>query len=124
MSTVNNTATNFDNETFAKDAVLSWNPNGGASFRLIGCTVTSVAYEDGTTSTSDPIVGMQIAGANSRVAAKLVDLDTQQQGVSQIWGLTVRLTNGSARDSAPVIWLNNGSSNAYCVRLTTAPTTM
>ena len=95
VSTVNNTLQNFDNDTFASDPVLSWNPGGGASFRLIGCTVTSVGYADGTTSTSDPIVGMEIAGANSRVAAKLVDLDTQQQGVSQIWGLTVRLTNGS-----------------------------
>ena len=77
-----------------------WNPDGSGSFRLVGCTVTSVAYleSDGTTpttSTTDSIVGMQIMGANTRVAGKLVDLDPQQQMVSQIWGMLVRLTNGT-----------------------------
>jgi hypothetical protein len=76
-----------------------WNPDGSGSFRLVGCTVTSVAYLENsipTTSTTDSIVGMQIMGANTRVAGKLVDLDPQQQMVSQIWGLLVRLTNGTA----------------------------
>jgi hypothetical protein len=76
-----------------------WNPDGSGSFRLVGCTVTSVAYLDvhgsPTTSTTDSIVGMQIMGANTRVAGKLVDLDPQQQMVSQIWGMLVRLTNGT-----------------------------
>ena len=39
----------------------------------------------------DPVVGMLIGGSNSRVAAKIVDLDPQEQMVSQIWGLCVRL---------------------------------
>jgi len=106
-STVNNDIRHFDTSEFKPGwQQLSnnagpngwWNPDGSGSFRLVGCTVTSVAYLDGTTpttSTTDSIVGMQIIGANTRVAGKLVDLDPQQQMVSQIWGMFVRLTDGT-----------------------------
>lgn len=92
-STVNNDPTNFDNNKPARNG--SWNPNGGASFRLIRCSVTRAGYGDGTTSTTDPVVGLSVADTPSRVAAKLVDLDPEQQLVSQIWGLVVRLTDGT-----------------------------
>ena len=39
---------------------------------------------------------MRIADADTRVAGKLVDLDSEQQMVSEIWGLVVRLMNGSS----------------------------
>lgn len=108
-STVNNDIRHFDTSEFQpgwqqlqttrKNPNGWWNPDGSGSFRLVGCTVTSVAYLDvhgnPTTSTTDSIVGMQIMGANARVAGKLVDLDPQQQMVSQIWGMLVRLTNGA-----------------------------
>ena len=104
-STVNNDVRHFDTPEFKAGWQQVnqrgmpngwWNPDGSGSFRLVGCKVTSVGYSDGTTSTDDPIVGMQIAGANARVAGKLVDLDPQQQMVSQIWGLQVRLTDGTS----------------------------
>lgn len=108
-STVNNDIRHYDTSEFKAgwqqlqtsraDPNGWWNPDGSGSFRLVGCTVSSVGYleSDGTptTSTTDSIVGMQIMGANTRVAGKLVDLDPEQQMVSQIWGMLVRLTNGT-----------------------------
>jgi hypothetical protein len=103
-STVNNDPTHFNNATFQPNfqepgpANGWWNPEGSGSFRLVDCHVTRVCYGDGT-STSDPLmdpaVGLRIADADRRVAGKLVDLDSQQQMVSQIWGLVVRLMNGA-----------------------------
>jgi hypothetical protein len=105
-STVNNDPTHYDNATFLPEYQLPqtdtsengwWNPDGSASWRLVDCRVTRVCYADGTSTNdvaADPIVGMRIADANKRVAGKLVDLDPQQQMVSQIWGLLVRLTDG------------------------------
>lgn len=102
-STVNNDVRHFNNATFKPNFQQPgpgatngwWNPDGTGSFRLVGCTVQSVAY-GGASGVADPIVGMQIADANSRVAGKIVDLDPQQQMVSQIWGMIVRLTNGTS----------------------------
>jgi hypothetical protein len=105
-STVNNDPTHYDNATFEPSYQLPqtdtsdngwWNPDGSASWRLVDCRVTRVCYADGSSTTdaaTDPIVGMRIADANKRVAGKLVDLDPQQQMVSQVWGLLVRLTDG------------------------------
>lgn len=103
-STVNNDVRHFDNDAFIPQfqqpqtgPLLNgwWEPDGGGAWRLVGCSVTMVGYGDGTTSTSDPVVGFQIADANARVAGKIVDLDPQQQTVSEIWGLIVRLTDGT-----------------------------
>ncbi|HEX9982670.1 MAG TPA: hypothetical protein VGF69_05375 [Thermoanaerobaculia bacterium] len=96
-STVNNDPDNFDSAHF-DPANGSWNPTGSGAWRLVGCSVTRVCYSDGTSTTSaadDAAVGLTVIGANERVAGKLVDLDPQQQMVSQIWGLIVRLTNGA-----------------------------
>src|SRR6185436_2451015 len=49
---------------------------------------------DGTTSRRDPVVGLSIGDAPARVLGKIVDLDPQQQLVSELWGLLVRLTDG------------------------------
>ena len=107
VSTVNNDVRHYDNaswearfQDFPKPDGTEdgwFNPIGSGAFRLIGCRVSSVHYQDGTSATSaeqDPAVGLTIGGANERVAAKLVDLDPQWQLASQIWGLEVRLTAG------------------------------
>jgi hypothetical protein len=105
-STVNNDPTHFDNANFkpsyqnyqTKDDLNGWwNPDGTGNFRLIGCTVTSVTYQDGTTTSDpkdDPIIGMSITDTDGRVAGKIVDLDSQQQSVSEIWGMEVRIVDG------------------------------
>ena len=105
-STVNNDVRHFDSEQFCaefqdlmeiKDETIVyyhgyWNPQGSGA-GLLGCKVTG-AVLDGQVfdrPEDDPVVGLFIGGSNDRVAAKLVDLDPQQQMVSQIWGLSVRL---------------------------------
>ena len=97
-STVNNDPAHFDNETFlpryqkygpgATDGW--WNPRGNADFRLIGCKVTA-AWQAGKPVSGDSILQCLIADSDTRVAGKLVDLDTEQQMVSEIWGLEVRI---------------------------------
>ena len=105
-STVNNDPYHFDNETFrpnyqefndADNLNGWWNPDGTANWRFLGCAVTSVTYKDGTTVTDpkkDPIIGMWIMDADSRAAGKIVDLDSQQQSVSMLWGVVVRIVSG------------------------------
>jgi len=103
-STVNNDVRHYNNATFQPQFQQPqsgqfmngwWAPEGGGAFRLVGCTVTMAGYADGTTSTTDPVVGLAVADANARVAGKIVDLDPQQQLTSEIWGLIVRLTDGN-----------------------------
>ncbi len=110
ISTVNNTSSNFDSATFTPANIdpygvdsdgkkhFGWgpggfSPKGDAAWRLIGCKVTS-AFMPGGLSSSDPILSMLIADSDSEVCAKLVDLDSEQQLVSTIWGLQVRITDG------------------------------
>ena len=104
-STVNNDPNHFNNATFqpnfqewGEGATNGWwNPEGTGSWRFIGCVITGVTYKDGTTVTDpkdDPVIGMSVMDAGSRVAGKIVDLDSQQQTVSMLWGLVVRIVSG------------------------------
>jgi hypothetical protein len=106
-STVNNDPVHFDNATFlpryqqygpgATDGW--WNPRGNADFRLIGCKVTA-AWQAGKPVSNDNILQCLIADSDTRVAAKLVDLDTEQQMVSEIWGLEVRICTATGNTLA------------------------
>ncbi|HWT03132.1 MAG TPA: hypothetical protein VN256_22970 [Pyrinomonadaceae bacterium] len=95
-STVNNIPTNYDPATPGTTGlVLSWNPNGNHDWEFLDCTVRTAVTGDGTiwnAERSEPIIG---AGVQSRSRppfnAKLVDLDTEQQMVSQIWGLRINV---------------------------------
>lgn len=101
-STVNNDPSHFNDTAFTPNDQLYgqgatngwWNPNGTAYWRLSDCRVHSVVYADGTSCHEhvlDPIIGMELKSSKNRVAAKLVDLDPEQQMVSEIWGLQIRL---------------------------------
>ncbi len=101
-STVNNDPTHYDNANFqpvyqqmGTDAAHPngwWNPRGDADWRLIRCRVTAAWHADGRPAGNDDrILTYLIADSDRRVAAKLVDLDSQQQLVSTIWGLEVRI---------------------------------
>ena len=86
-----------------------WNPLGTGYFRFRDCVVNSVNYTDGTyshiaTPDQDPVIGMPINGANTRVSGKIVDLDSEQQMVSEIWGFEVLLGDVSQ---------GNGFSSTY-----------
>ena len=102
-STVNNDPEHFDDSTFlpnyqqpssATDLNGWWNPDGTGNWTFTGCTVQQVFYNDGTSTTDpnvDPIIGATLASNTSGAPAKLVDLDPEQQMVSQIWGLQITL---------------------------------
>jgi hypothetical protein len=97
VSTVNNDPTHFDNANFQPgfqqpgDDGGWWNPGGSGVWELLHCTITSGVFADGkvvNTAAEDPVVGFTVADGESP-RAKLVDLDSEQQLVSQIWGLQV-----------------------------------
>jgi hypothetical protein len=74
-----------------------WNPKGANAFRLSECSVTKICYADGTSATlpgQDPILQMTVREAQDRPAAKIVDLDPEQQFVSEIWGLQINVSDG------------------------------
>ena len=99
VSTVNNDPVHYDNQQFSPDYLKRqsptamngwWNPGGDATWRLIGCAVTSAWLADGQPAPPDDrISDALVADSDHRVAAKLVDLDSEQQLVSEIWGLEV-----------------------------------
>lgn len=110
-STVNNDPTHYDEANFQPSYQKRregnqpngwWNPDGSGSFRLVGCRVQRAIRLDGSVCRSahdDPVVGMWIRDADERVAGKLVDLDPEQQMVSQIWGMIVRLHDPDAGET-------------------------
>lgn len=104
-STVNNDPTHYNNQTFQPDFQQWgqgatngwWNPEGTGSWRFLSCKVQQVTYLDGTSTSNpeeDPVIGMTLMDSNQKVAGKIVDLDSQQQMVSALWGLMVRLVSG------------------------------
>lgn len=104
ISTVNNDPLHFDNATFKPsyqemwtgthpDQLNGWfNPRGSGEWRLIGCTITSAFTADGSPAVrSDPVLAAIVADSDRAAPAKIVDLDPEQQLVSVIWGLEVRI---------------------------------
>jgi hypothetical protein len=103
VSTVNNDDTHFDSGTFTpndqdygdQSANGWWQPSGTGSWRLCGCAITAAAWDGkfATTSAADPVVGLPLKNSSDRVDAKIVDLDPDQQMVSMIFGLEVRIAD-------------------------------
>jgi len=96
-STVNNNDANWDPNTQLSndrtaDGWVYWNPNGTHNWKLIDCVVRGAANDQGQFSApgSDPIIGATVLSAG-KYPAKLVDLDPDNQGVSQIWGLQIQI---------------------------------
>lgn len=103
VSTVNNDDTHFNNANFtANDQDYGagttngwWQPSGTGAWRLGACAVTAAAWDGNfvTSNTGDPVVGMALKNTSDRVDAKLVDLDPDQQMVSMIFGLEIRIAD-------------------------------
>jgi hypothetical protein len=105
VSTVNNDAGHFENAAFKPEyqqlsginfmaQANGWfNPEGDAAWRLLGCTVRSAFTPAGPVCASDPVLACIIADADTQAPAKLCDLDPEQQLVSEIWGLQLRIAN-------------------------------
>lgn len=86
-STINNTPTNFSPDAVPPQP--DWNPDGSHWFKL-QCTVRSVVPPDASTG-ADPLVGTPLMSMDTPQIAKLVDLDPEQQMVSMIFGMVVRI---------------------------------
>src|SRR4051794_13959091 len=100
VSTVNNDVFHFDSAHFKPEYKQlqppgsrngGFNPRGDAAFRLIGCEVTGAYGPGGRAAGADPVFGCAVADSDRRPPAKLADLDPQQQLVSTIFGLEVRI---------------------------------
>jgi hypothetical protein len=103
VSTVNNQTYHYNNDTFipsyqefGKGATNGWwNPVGGAIFDFQNCTVKGLHYGDGSAylfPDLNGLVGQFITGADGRATGKMVDLDPQQQGCSELWAIKLRIT--------------------------------
>lgn len=98
VSTINNDVRFFQNESFVPEYQQlnqngSWNPDGTGIFRILDCSVTG-GFLDGrqlVSAAEDPLIGATVQNAAQRAPGKLVDLDPQQQMVSMIWGMQVRV---------------------------------
>jgi hypothetical protein len=106
VSTVNNDPGHYDNATFIPsyqdmqgprfNPPNGWfNPQGDAAWRLLGCTVTSAWIDGAAAGSSDPVLKCIVADSDSKAPGKLVDLDPEQQLVSEIWGLQVRIADAN-----------------------------
>ena len=99
-STINNTSTNYGYNPVSNPIQLapSWNPYGDHAW-TVNATVRSFVDSSGVIHTNgDPLVGASVQSYAAQVPAKLVDLDTEQQGVTRLFGLVlqVMLTGESA----------------------------
>jgi hypothetical protein len=106
VSTVNNDPAHFDNAIFKPSYQKmqgpgmvppnGWfNPQGDAAWRLLGCSVSSAWTPAGAVTAGDPVLGYILADSDTLAPAKLVDLDSEQQMVSEIWGLQVRIADAA-----------------------------
>ena len=106
VSTVNNDPGHFDNaafqpgyqqlQGFGMNPPNGWfNPEGDAAWRFFGCNITSAWMNGQAVTAADPVLTFQIADSDGQAPAKLVDLDPEQQLVSTIWGLQVRIADAS-----------------------------
>ena len=106
ISTVNNDPTHFDNATFKPEyqergpgTTKGWfNPRGDGDWRLMGCKVTSAVAADGKPVAGDPVLDYLVADSDRLPPAKLVDLDPEQQLVSTIWGLEMRICDAAGEN--------------------------
>ncbi|HYJ07314.1 MAG TPA: hypothetical protein VEX43_19450 [Chthoniobacterales bacterium] len=108
-STLDNNDANWDpNIQLSNDpnAVgwVYWNPNGTHNWKLLDCTVRGAANDQGqfTAPSSDPIIGARVL-SSGQYPAKLVDLDPDNQCVSQIWGLEVQVSIADPTDPTKVL---------------------
>ncbi len=126
-STVNNNDANFDptvqlsnvpaNPSDLSNTSVYWNPTGTHNWKLQDCTVRGAANDQGqfTSPSSDPIIGARVI-SSGKYPAKIVDLDPDNQCISQIWGLQVQIVILDPTDSTKVLASVNGSMppTAFC----------
>jgi hypothetical protein len=113
--TINNTTTNYEPDAPIEKPggkytpIAGWNPPGVAEFYLQQCAVLGAVDGSGDwiAAGADPLIGAQVATAGPQTpikingnvldVAKLVDLDPDQQGRSELYGVQfqIQLADGS-----------------------------
>ncbi len=102
VSTVNNDVRHYDNASFESRFQLPqegqnyngwWNPDGGASFRWVDCSVVQVINAQGKIDYDNSLLQVEVSGVKDRSSGKMVDLDPQEQTTSELWGLTLQFTD-------------------------------
>jgi hypothetical protein len=100
VSTVNNDPAHYNNATFKPNFQEPgvgatngwWNPEGGAIFDLRNCRVQHVTLPVGTTTAVlDMVIGQMVGGPGDKATGKMVDLDPQEQGSSELWTVMLRI---------------------------------
>ena len=79
----------------SEEKLVEWNPLGNHHFTFKGCKIKSVVNAAGTIETDktkDVLIDGKVT-SNSGRAAKLVDLDPEHQTASQIYGMTITVTD-------------------------------
>ena len=125
-STVNNTPDNFNpNNNFpphngnnvGDNIQLYWNPNGTGQFTL-NCTINQVLDRNGRNDLGSQLLGQRLFSLqNSSLlsSAKVVDLDSMQQNVTELWGLSIQIggeEGGSTPEQLPA-FIGDYTASAY-----------
>lgn len=92
-----------------------WNPNGTHNWKLLNCTVKGAANDQGVfdSPVTDPIIGARVESVGT-FPAKIVDLDPDNQAVSQIWGLQLRVSLFDATNPSQVVASVTGTMPGTC----------
>jgi hypothetical protein len=110
ICTVNNIPPYYDNNMFeprfqwrmnAPDYNGLWHPKGSNAMRLTEVRITSGSLPDGkllTTRAEDPLIGCRVADDDLRANGKFVDLDPQNQMVSELYGVRMRILDAEGNE--------------------------
>lgn len=109
-STINNVTNNYDpsqvlnNSAGGAPGAVGWNPPGIALFRVDVAVQSALGADGGALGPGDALAGARLQSTGKPNNAKIVDLDPDQQNISQVFGLHVELTlaDGTAAFSGSV----------------------
>ena len=89
VNTVNNYIENLDPSHPKQNLTPGWNPSGGNEWSLTDCYVTSVVYQNGSSTNNtehEPTIGASVVTNPGSVHGKLVSLDVEAQNKCALWG--------------------------------------
>ena len=109
-ATLNNVQENYQLSLPREKMDLAWNPTGGNEWALMGCSVTSVVYSNGTKTSDknkDPLIGAAVNSNPFSVEGKLACFDVEAWNKSALYGATLGIKQSSTSDKYGLLgsWL-------------------